>query len=160
MGLSCTQPLRLTHAGLEARNKPWGTGLALRISAALIVGLFASLPLIGAPGRYSYAAGESEGAPQTAGDRQYQACLASAGAAHDTARAAECKRLADRTETDRANCLDKLKLPKIYCDASYAPRDSSPTCALPEQAATVLDAELAHARFRCARERKADEGKL
>lgn len=146
---------------LEARDRPPGDcGLVLKIGAAFIVGLVASLPLVGAAGSYAYAAGESENAPQTAADRHYQACLASAGTAHDTARAAECKRLADQTDTDRANCLDKLKLPKIYCDASYAPRDSSPTCTLPDQAATVLDAELAHARFRCARERKGEEGKL
>jgi hypothetical protein len=143
---------------LEAPTR--GDGLALRIGAAFIVGLVASLPLVGTAGSYGYAAGESESAAQSAADRQYQACLANAGTAHDTARAAECKRLADKTDTDRANCLDKLKLPKIYCDASYAPRDSSPTCALPDQAATVLDAELAHARFRCARERKGEEGKL
>jgi hypothetical protein len=134
-------------------------GLALRIGAAFMVGLAASLTLVGAAGSYGYAAGESESA-QTAADRQYQACLASAGTAHDTARAAECKRLADQTDTDRANCLDQLKLPKIYCDASYAPRDASPTCTLPDQAATILDAELARARFRCARALKGDEGKL
>lgn len=134
--------------------------MALRIGAAFIVGLVASLPLVCAGGRSGHAAGESDSPPQTAADRQYQACLASAGAAHDTARAAECKRLADQTDTDRANCLDKLKLPKIYCDASYAPRDSSPTCTLPDQATTILDAALAHARFRCARERKGEEGKL
>jgi hypothetical protein len=134
--------------------------VALKIGAALIVGLVASLPLVGAADIKGYAAGESESAPQTAADGQYQTCLASAGAAHDTARAAECKRLADQTDTDRANCLDKLKLPKIYCDASYAPRDASPTCTLPDQAATILDAELARARFRCARALKGEEGKL
>ena len=150
----------LTHAVFEARNAPGGTGLALRIGAAFIVGLVASLPLVCADGRYGYAAGENDSGPQSIANRQYQACLASAGTAHDTARAAECKRLADQTDTDRATCLDKLKLPKIYCDASYAPRDSSPTCALPDQAASVLDAELAHARFRCTRERRGEEGKL
>jgi hypothetical protein len=134
--------------------------LALRIGAAFILGLVASPLLFGAADRYGYAASESEGGPQITADRQYQACLASAGTAHDTARAAECKRLADQTDADRANCLDKLKLPKIFCDASYAPRDSSPACTLPDQASTVLDAEFAHARFRCVRVLKGEEGKL
>jgi hypothetical protein len=145
---------------LRRRYRPRGTGVALRIGAALFVGLVASLLLVAAAGRYSRAAGESDSSPQTAADRQYQACLANAGTAHDSARAAECKRLAEQTDADRANCLDKLKLPKIYCDASYAPRDSSPTCTLPDQAATVIDAELAHARFRCARVLKGEEGRL
>jgi hypothetical protein len=137
-----------------------GPGLALRIGAALIVGLFASLAIVCAGGHYAHAAEGGASAPQSAADRQYQACLASAGAAHDAARAAECKRLADQTEADRAKCLDKLNLPKIYCDASYAPRDPAPACTLPDQAATVLEAELVQARFRCARERKGEEGKL
>jgi hypothetical protein len=135
-------------------------GVALRIGAAFIIGLFASLPLLGAGGGSARAAEEGESALQSTADRQYQACLASAGTAHAAAKAAECKRLADQTDSDRANCLDKLKLPKIYCDASYAPRDPAPTCTLPDQAATVLDAEFAHARFRCARVRKGEEDKL
>ena len=134
--------------------------MALRIGAALIVGLCASLPLACAGGGYGRAAEESQAPPPSAADRQYQACLASAGTVNDAARAAECKRLADQTDNDRANCLNKLNLPKIYCDASYAPRDPAATCTLPDQVATVLDAELAHARFRCARERKGEEGKL
>lgn len=133
--------------------------VAFRIGAALVTGLLAALAL-GASGGYGHAAGQSESAAESAADRQYQACLASARAAHDTARAAECKRLADQTDGDRANCLNTLKLPKIYCDAAYAPRDPGATCTLPGQAATVVDAELARARFRCARERKGEEGRL
>jgi hypothetical protein len=135
-------------------------GVALRIGAAIIIGLLASLPLVSAGGGDGHAAAESESAPQAAAERRYQACVASAGALHDAARAAECKRLAEQTDSDRTNCLDKLKLPKIYCDASYAPRDAAATCMLPDQVATVIDAELAHARFRCARQRNAEEGKF
>jgi len=130
-------------------------GVASRIGAALAIGLFASFPLGGS----SHAA-EVGKSTTLAADNQYQACVASAGAVHDAAWAAECERLAGQTDSDRANCLNKLKLPKIYCDASYAPRDPGATCALPDQVATVLDAELANARFRCARERKGEEGKL
>ena len=61
--------------------------------------------------------------PPSAADGQYQACLADAVTTRDNAHAAECKRLAEQTDSDRANCLTKLNLPKIYCDASYAPRD-------------------------------------
>ena len=138
---------------------PGGMGVALRIGV-LAISLLASLPLICAGGGCGQAAGESGSTPKAAADQQYQACLASAGALHDAARAAECKRLADQTDNDRANCLNKLKLPKIYCDASYAPRDPAATCTLPDQVATIVDAELARARFRCARERKGEEGKL
>jgi hypothetical protein len=68
--------------------------------------------------------------------------------------------VAEQTDSDRANCLSKLNLPKIYCDASYAPRDPSANCTLPDQIGSVIDAELAHARFRCARVLKGEEGKL
>lgn len=90
-----------------------------------------------------------------AAEIRYQACLSSASASHDASWAAECKRLAEQTEQDRANCLVKLDLPKTYCDASYARRDASANCRLPDEIATVLNAALQQARYRCAREREA-----
>ena len=81
-------------------------------------------------------------------------------ATRDNAHADECKRLAEQTDSDRANCLTKLNLPKIYCDASYAPRDPTAACTLPDKVASVIEAELARARFRCTRVLKGEEGKL
>ena len=86
--------------------------------------------------------------------------MAGAAAIHDAAHAAECKRLAEQTDSNRANCLGKLNLPKTYCDASYAPRDATPDCTLPDQIGSVIDAELARARLRCARALAGGEGKL
>ena len=131
--------------------------MASRIGTAFTIGLLALLALA-YPARCGDAA-EAE-TPPSAPDRQYQACLAGAGAVHDTARATECKRLADQTDSDRASCLSKLNLPKIYCDASYAPRDPTANCSLPDQIGSVIDAELARARFRCARVLHGEEGKL
>jgi hypothetical protein len=102
---------------------------------------------------------EAAETPPPAADGQYQACVADAGTTHDTARAAECKRLAEQTDSNRANCLGKLNLPKIYCDASYAPRDPSANCTLPDEIGSVIDAELARARLRCARSLAGGEGK-
>jgi hypothetical protein len=102
---------------------------------------------------------EAAETPPPAADGQYQACVADAGTTHDTARAAECKRLAEQTDSNRANCLGKLNLPKIYCDASYAPRDPSANCALPDEIGSVIDAELTRARLRCARSLAGGEGK-
>jgi hypothetical protein len=98
--------------------------------------------------------------PPSSPDSQYQACLTGAGAMHEAARAAECKRVAEQTDSDRANCLSKLNLPKIYCDASYAQRDPSANCTLPDEIGSVIDAELARARFRCARLLQGQEGNL
>jgi hypothetical protein len=140
------------------RDTDRGDGVALRIGPAFTIGLFAAVA-IACTGGYGYAA-EAESPPPSAADRQYQACLAGAGAVHDASRATECKRLAEQTDSDRANCLGKLNLPKIYCDASYAPRDPSANCTLPDEIGSVIDAELARARFRCARTLKGEEGKL
>jgi hypothetical protein len=137
----------------------WGIGAVSRIGGTLTIGLFASLALVCTGGSYGLATDNSV-PTQAEAHHEYQACLSSAGAIHDATRVAECKRLADQTESDRANCLDKLNLPKSYCDAAYPPRDPAATCALPDKVASVIDAELAHARFRCARELKGEEGKL
>jgi len=102
------------------------------------------------------AAGAERAASQNAGaEQRYQTCLNAAAAAHDAAVADNCKNLAEKVAADRADCLDKLKLPKTYCEASYGARDASPQCALPGAIATVLDANLALARDRCLQESKA-----
>ena len=100
---------------------------------------------------------QAEGAAprMAAAEQRYQTCLNAATAAHDAAVADNCKSLAEKTAVDRADCLDKLKLPKTYCEASYGARDASPQCALPGAIATVLDANLALARDRCLQESKA-----
>jgi hypothetical protein len=136
-----------------------GDGVTSRIGTFLSIGLFACIAIAYTAGR-GHAADEAGTAPASTADDQYQACLAAAVATHDGARAAECKRLAEQTDTDRANCLTKLNLPKIYCDASYAPRDSTAACTLPDQIGSVIDAELSHARFRCARVLRGEEGRL
>jgi hypothetical protein len=99
---------------------------------------------------------QRQSAVQTSAQNRYQACLSGVAATHDASWAAECKRLAEKTEQNRANCLSKLNLPKAYCDASYAPREASPNCTLPDEISTVLDADLAQARHRCVRELNAD----
>ena len=86
---------------------------------------------------------------------RYQACLNSAGAAHDVAWAAECKRIAEKALQDHANCLAKSKLSRGYCDAAYQNRDGSPTCTLPVATASDLDGGLNKARNRCLQERQA-----
>jgi hypothetical protein len=95
------------------------------------------------------------GPQQAAAETGYQACLAAAGAVHESSWSAQCQRLADENARDRADCLAKLNLSKAYCDASYPARDGSAQCVLPEDLATVIDAALARARNRCIREREA-----
>ena len=94
---------------------------------------------------------------EKAAEIPYQACLSSASATHDASWAAACKRLAEKTQQDRADCLSKLNLPKTYCDASYPPRGASANCTLPDEIATVLDAALAQARYGCVRAREGAE---
>jgi hypothetical protein len=96
-------------------------------------------------------------AAKAAAQAAYQACLTSAAATRNASQAAECKRLADKTAADRADCLGKLKLPQAYCGASYPARDAAPDCTLPAEIATVLDAAVERARYRCERESKAAE---
>jgi hypothetical protein len=132
-----------------------GDSVASRSGTALFVVLLACVATGYSAGR-GLAAEEAARTPQSAADRQYRACLDGAVVIHDNAHAAECKRLAERADSDRANCLAKLNLPKIYCDASYGPRDPAATCTLPDEVATVIDAELSHARFRCARTLKGE----
>ncbi len=112
---------------------------------------------IGTIGRYGAVVALCLGtaAHESAAQTAYEACVNNATAVHDTSHAAECKRLAEQTEQDRADCLGKLKLPPTYCDASYPARDGSPNCTLPAENATVIDAELERARYRCARESQA-----
>jgi hypothetical protein len=97
-----------------------------------------------------------QASPQAAALR-YQACLAAATAAHAAAWAAECKRLAQKVREDSTNCLTVLKLPQAYCDSAYKDRDAAPNCRLPDQYATVIDADLQRAEYRCQREREAAE---
>ena len=101
------------------------------------------------------AADERRAAAQAAAAARYQTCVTDAGTAHDTAWAAECKRVAGKSAQDRADCLAKLS--QTYCDAAYrtASTDASPNCALPPVIATGLDAELTRAKNLCARARDA-----
>jgi hypothetical protein len=133
--------------------------VASRIGTAFTIGLFAAVAIAYTAGCGHAAEAESP-PPSAAADGHYQTCVADAGTTHDAARAAECKRLAEQTDSNRANCLSKLNLPKIYCDASYAPRDPGAHCTLPDEIGSVIDAELARARFRCARALAGGEGKL
>lgn len=132
----------------------------MRIGTAFTIALISAAAIA-----YSAGCGHAAEAADTppsisSAERQYQSCLTGAVTLHDNARAAECKRLAERTDSDRTNCLLKLNLPKNYCDVSYAPRDPTANCTLPDQIGSVIDAELARARFRCARMLRGEEGKL
>ncbi len=110
-----------------------------RIGAASTFGLVAVLVLASA-------------AREAVADSAYETCINNATAVHDASHTAECKRLAEQTERDRADCLGVLKLPPTYCDVSYPPRDGSPNCTLPAENATAIDATLERTRYRCARE--------
>ena len=94
----------------------------------------------------------SNATQETAAQSAYEACVNNASAVYDASHAAECKRFAEQTEHDRADCLGQLKLSPSYCDASYPSRDGSPNCKLPAENATTIDAALERARYRCARE--------
>ncbi|HYA06421.1 MAG TPA: hypothetical protein VEF90_11060, partial [Xanthobacteraceae bacterium] len=105
-------------------------GLAGKIGSVVKFGLAVAMVLsVSGAGHYravaQQPADEARQAPQPAGPR-YQTCLNNADAAHDAAVADNCKSLAEKTAVDRADCLDKLKLPKTYCEASYGARDASP----------------------------------
>ena len=97
--------------------------MAAKFGALLKLGIAAAL-LAASAGRYGLLpAQQQDGQPipsatKAAADIGYQACVSGAAAIHDTAWTAECKRLADQTEQDRANCLSKLNLPSAYCDVS------------------------------------------
>src|SRR5579863_5161205 len=79
-----------------------------RIGAASTFGLVAVLVLASA-------------AREAVADSAYETCINNATAVHDASHTAECKRLAEQTERDRADCLGVLKLPPTYCDVSYPP---------------------------------------
>ena len=96
-------------------------------------------------------------ARETAAQSAYDTCISSAITIHAAAYAAECKRFAEQTEQDRADCLGKLKLSPTYCDVSYPARDGSPNCTLPAENSTPIDAALERARYRCARENGAGQ---
>lgn len=104
------------------------------------------------------AAEERQAQAQAAAQIRYQACLHEAVAAHDASWAPECKNLHDKDSAAHADCLDKLKLPKTYCDSAYVIRDDSPKCTLPAEIASVIDADLERARNRCRKEKEAAEG--
>ncbi len=110
-----------------------------RIGTAGKVGLIVAI-LLPSPARVAVA------------ESAYETCINNARLVHEASNAAECKRLADQTGQDRANCLGKLKLSPSYCDVSYPPRDGSPNCMLPAANATAIDAALERSRYRCARE--------
>jgi hypothetical protein len=124
------------------------------IGAICKLGLVAALvSTVAAVQRPSLA--EPQQAPPTTASAAYRACVDQAAAVHDAAHAAACKRFAETTEQNRAECTDALKLPLTYCNASYPPRDGSANCVLPDQLATIIDAALEQARYRCARENAA-----
>ena len=125
--------------------------MAGKIGSIAKLGLAIALVLAGSGTGYYCAVAQQ----QDAAELRYQTCLNNVGAAHDASWADNCKSLAQKVAAAHADCLEKLKLPKTYCDASYGPRDASPHCALPADIATVLDADLALARDRCGQENKA-----
>jgi hypothetical protein len=134
-----------------------GRVLAARIGAVRTLSLVALLLATSAQERLLAQQQDQEqhqDAPKT-DPRTYQTCLDRANAVHAASHAAECQRLAETTQKNHANCLVELKLPPAYCDASYPARDSSANCTLPAGVATVIDAALEQARYRCARENEA-----
>ena len=98
---------------------------------------------------------QAQSAEKAAAQERFQACVKDARASHDASWASECKRIGDKDRQDYNNCLAKLDLPKAYCDASYTIHDDSPNCTLPPATASVLDADLEQARYRCLRNSEA-----
>lgn len=140
-------------ARVRSRSVAFGVVAWLALS---LLDTAAPQPSADIPARSADEAQAGQGQPaEMSAETRYQACVSSAKAAHATAWAAECKRLADKVNADRSNCLLTLKLPVAYCGSAYKDRDGSANCRLPDQAATLIDAALARSTHRCARELKA-----
>jgi hypothetical protein len=121
-----------------------GQASVSRIGAVNTFGLFALMVATNA-------------AQEAVAQSAYETCINNASAFHDASQAMECKRLAEQTGQNRADCLGPLKLSPTYCDVSYPPRDGSPNCTLPAENASAIDAALERARYRCARENGAGQ---
>jgi len=81
---------------------------------------------------------------------QYRKCTDDAERNYDARWASSCKRVAEETIADRANCFYS----KEECDSFYKPRDPSPNCALPLMLANDLQFDVEMARDRCRQESK------
>ncbi len=92
---------------------------------------------------------------QTSVQIRYEACLNRAEEGYNARWAAGCKRVAENSVRDHANCISEGILTKAQCNSTYPPHDASPRCALPRVIATELNNSLELARDRCLKESKA-----
>jgi hypothetical protein len=98
---------------------------------------------------------ERQSAEKAAAQTRYQTCLSSASADYQALSAAACKRLGEQSRKDHDDCISKENLGKVYCDRTYTIRDASPSCTLPREIATDLDAGAEKTRDRCLQEHRA-----
>ena len=84
---------------------------------------------------------------------QYRSCVADADSNYSAGWALACKRIAEKTDKDRADCM--LTAMKDNCAAIYKREDGGPSCSLPRQTGTDLDQRLEKARGRCLDESRA-----
>lgn len=90
-----------------------------------------------------------------------QQCAEAAFLSHDVRWAAACMVLAEQDEWKHAACLDdpaiaaNPQLGKDYCDRTFALRDGSTDCDLPDARAASLNASLSDAEEKCRAEASA-----
>ena len=106
----------------------------------------------------------AEPAPQPVSPAQRAAlaqCTEAALLFHDVRWAAACMVLAEQDDAKREACLDdpaisaNPQLGKDYCNRTFAQRDGSADCDLPEARAASLDALLKDAEQKCQAEARA-----
>ncbi len=108
----------------------------------------------------------AEPAPEPVGAAQrlaQQQCAEAAFLFHDVRWAAACMVLAEQDEWKHAACLNdpaiaaNPQLGKDYCDKTFALRDGSPECDLPDARAASLHALLRDAEEKCRAEALAEK---
>lgn len=86
---------------------------------------------------------------------EQEQCVKDAFLFHDVRWAAACMVAAEQDEAKRAACLEdpaimgNPQLGRDYCDRTFAPRDDSVDCDLPEARAATLNALLRDAEQEC-----------
>jgi hypothetical protein len=88
---------------------------------------------------------------KAAAQDKYESCIDRAGTVYNANWTLNCKNLADKARKDRTSCT----LPPATCDSMYPARDPTVTCALPQNLASAINADLERSKDRCLQEIKA-----
>jgi len=98
---------------------------------------------------------QRQSAEKAAAQIRYQTCLSRASDDYRAEWTAECKRIADKSLKDLADCIKTSPSAKELCNQLYnKPRDPSFSCTLPRVIGTDLNADLEKARDRCLQENR------